>query len=55
MMRVRVIQSNISVISLDLIEQVKDIFRVSFPEVADYAEKIPFLLKDPVSEGYNTH
>ncbi len=54
MMRVRVIQSNISVISLDLIEQVKDIFRVSFPEVADYAEKIPFLLKDPVSEGYST-
>ncbi len=54
MIRVRVIQSNISVISLDLIEQVKDIFRLSFPEVADYAEKIPFLLKDPVSEGYST-
>jgi acetoin utilization deacetylase AcuC-like enzyme/GNAT superfamily N-acetyltransferase len=54
MIRVRVIQSNISVISLDRIEQVKDIFRISFPEIADYAEKIPLLLKDPVSEGYST-
>jgi acetoin utilization deacetylase AcuC-like enzyme/GNAT superfamily N-acetyltransferase len=54
MIRIRVIQSSISVISLDLIEQVKDIFRISFPEIADYAEKIPLLLKDPVSEGYST-
>jgi acetoin utilization deacetylase AcuC-like enzyme/GNAT superfamily N-acetyltransferase len=54
MIRVRVIQSNISVISLDRIEQVKDIFRISFPEIADYAEKIPLLLKDPVSEGFST-
>ncbi len=54
MIRIRVIQSNISVISLDRIEQVKDIFRISFPEIADYAEKIPLLLKDPVSEGYST-
>jgi acetoin utilization deacetylase AcuC-like enzyme/GNAT superfamily N-acetyltransferase len=54
MIRVRVIQSNISVISMDRIEQVKDIFRISFPEIADYAEKIPLLLKDPVAEGYST-
>jgi GNAT superfamily N-acetyltransferase len=54
MIRIRVIQSNISVVSLHLIEQVKDIFRLSFPEIADYAEKIPSLLKDPVSEGYST-
>lgn len=54
MIKIRLIHGSYSIISSSRIEQVKEIFRASFPAMADFAEKIPLLLKDPASFGFNT-
>lgn len=41
--------------SRERLEQVKDIYRRSFPEMADYADKIPELLRDPIRHGYRSY
>ncbi len=52
MVRISVIDGYSSVVSRERMEQVKDIFRASFPELADLADEIPHKLKDPVKQGY---
>ena len=54
MYKIIVVDSSSSVISKDRIEQVKDIFRKSFPNTADYAERISSMLKDPLKQGFSS-
>ncbi len=52
MIRIRVIYGGASLLSRDRVEQVQEIFRASFPELAGYADRIPALLRDPIAHGY---
>ncbi len=52
MFRIRALLGNAYFLSRDRVEQVRAIFRQSFPEHAEYADKIEFLLKHPVEHGY---
>ncbi len=54
MIRVSVIDGYSSLLSRERMEQVKDIFRASFPDLADMADEIPHKLKDPVKQGYSS-
>lgn len=53
MIRIRCIHSGFLPMNRDCIEQVKDLFRKAFPEIADTAEKIPSILKRPIEHGYS--
>ena len=52
MIRIRVIQDTSSVLSRERMEQIQRIFRQSFSELADYADKIPSLIRNPFRYGY---
>jgi len=54
MLRIRAIHGGAFLVSRDRLEQVQEIFRLSFPDLADYAEKIPSLLSDPVRHGFHS-
>ncbi len=50
--RVRMVYGSAFLLSRDRLAQVQTIFRQSFPDLADYADRIPSLLRDPVGHGY---
>ncbi|MBN1214599.1 MAG: histone deacetylase family protein [Candidatus Lokiarchaeota archaeon] len=52
MIRTLIIDGITSVLSRHRMEQVKDIFRSSFPSLAYLADEIPLKLKNPIREGY---
>lgn len=55
MIRIRAVQGGSYILSRDRIEQVQEIFRQAFPDpdMAEYAERIPELLRDPVQRGFH--
>ena len=54
MIRLRVVQGTGSLLSRERMEQVQGIFRQCFPQFADYADRIPSLLREPVHYGYRS-
>jgi acetoin utilization deacetylase AcuC-like enzyme/GNAT superfamily N-acetyltransferase len=54
MIRIRGIHGDAFLLSRDRLEQVQDIFRQAFPEMAGYADRIPSLLRDPIHYGYRS-
>ncbi len=54
MIRIVRINRTLLPIEKDRIAQVQEIFRRNFAAVADYAEKIPDLLENPIQYGYTT-
>jgi acetoin utilization deacetylase AcuC-like enzyme/GNAT superfamily N-acetyltransferase len=52
--KVRVLQGEASLLSRDRIEQVQSIFRQIFPALADYADGIPSLVRNPLKHGYRS-
>jgi acetoin utilization deacetylase AcuC-like enzyme/GNAT superfamily N-acetyltransferase len=54
MIRIRVIYGSAFLMSQDRLEQVQDIFRQSFPEMAGYADRIPSILRNPIDYGYHS-
>ncbi len=54
MIRIRCITSFALPIARDRIAQVEQIFAQNFPKLADYADKIPDLLTDPIRHEYQT-
>lgn len=52
MFRIRALHGNPFFLSRDRLEQVRTIFRQTFPENAEYADKIESLLQHPVKHGY---
>ena len=50
MIRIRCITSFALPIARDRIAQVEQIFAQNFPKLADYADKIPDLLTDPIKQ-----
>lgn len=54
MIRIVRIQHTVLPIERDRIAQVQEIFRQNFSAIADYAEKIPDLLENPIRYGYTT-
>jgi len=54
MLRIRAIHGATFLLSRDRLEQVQEIFRLSFPELAAYADEIPSMLRDPVQHGFRS-
>jgi len=54
MLRIRAIHGGTLILSRDRIEQVQEIFRLSFPDLAGYADSIPSMLRDPVHHGFRS-
>ena len=54
MIRIVRVQHTVLPIERDRIAQVQEIFRQNFSAVADYAEKIPELLENPIRYGFTT-
>ena len=54
MIRIVRIYRTLLPIEKDRIAQVQEIFRQNFSAVADYADKIPDLLDNPIRYGYTT-
>ncbi|MBN2023651.1 MAG: histone deacetylase family protein [Pirellulales bacterium] len=54
MIRLRVVYGTCSLLSRDRMEQVREIFRRSFPRLAGYADRLPSLLRQPVRHGYRS-
>ncbi len=54
MIRIRCITSFALPVARDRIAQVEQIFAQNFPKLADYADKIPDLLTDPIKHEYQT-
>ena len=54
MIKIRAIHGGAFVLSRDRLEQVQEIFRQTFPEMAGYADRIPSLLRDPLRFGYRS-
>ncbi len=54
MIRIRRIHRTLLPIERERLTQVQDIFRDNFADTADYADKIPELLNDPIKYGYTT-
>ncbi|MFO7974273.1 MAG: histone deacetylase family protein [Candidatus Hydrogenedentota bacterium] len=54
MFRIRAIHGDAFFLSRDRLEQVQSIFRVTFPDLADYADKLPSLLQHPTEHGYRS-
>ncbi len=54
MFRIRALHGSAYILSRDRLEQVRAIFRQTFPDDAGYADKIASLLRHPVSHGYRT-
>lgn len=54
MFRIRAIHGDAFFLSRDRLEQVQHIFRVTFPDLADYADKLPSLLQHPTEHGYRS-
>jgi len=54
MIRIRAIHGTASLLSRDRMAQVRELFVGSFPRLADYADEIPSLLRDPMQHGYRT-
>ena len=52
MIRTLIIDGLTGLLSKQKMEQVKDIFRASFPTLANIADEIPVRLKDPIQHGY---
>jgi len=52
MIRTLIIDGLTGLLSKHRMEQVKDIFRVSFPSLAGLADELPLKLKDPIQHGY---
>jgi acetoin utilization deacetylase AcuC-like enzyme/GNAT superfamily N-acetyltransferase len=52
--RLRVVQGTHFLLSRDRMTQVQGIFRETFPQLADYADRIPSLLREPVRHGYRS-
>jgi acetoin utilization deacetylase AcuC-like enzyme/GNAT superfamily N-acetyltransferase len=52
--RLRVVHGTCFLLSKDRIAQVQSIFRQSFPRLAQYADRIPSLLRDPIQHGYRS-
>ena len=53
MFRIKVIHGSGFMLSGDRMRQVQELFRATFPAYADYAEKIPSLLRNPHKHGYH--
>jgi len=51
---IRIVRVNRTLLPIEQerIAQVQDIFRQNFAAVADYADKIPDLLDNPITYGY---
>ncbi|MEA3366110.1 MAG: acetylpolyamine amidohydrolase, partial [Candidatus Hydrogenedentes bacterium] len=54
MFRIRAIHGDAFFLSHDRLEQVQSIFRVTFSDLADYADKLPSLLQHPTEHGYRS-
>ncbi len=54
MIRITRVNRTVLPIEHERIAQVQEIFRQNFSSVADYAEKIPDLLENPIKYGYTT-
>ena len=54
MLRIRAIHGATFILSRDRLEQVQEIFRLSFPDLAGYADAIPSMLRDPVQHGFRS-
>ena len=54
MIRITRVHRTVLPIEKERITQVQEIFRQNFPDLADYAEKIPDLLENPIKYGYTT-
>lgn len=54
MIRIRIIYGSAFFLSRNRVEQVQEIFRQSFPELAGYADRIPMVLRDPIHYGYRS-
>lgn len=52
MFRIRALSGSTFFLSPDRLDQVRAIFRQSFPEYAGYADKIESVLRQPVGQGY---
>ncbi len=54
MIRICVVHGAAFLLSRDRLEQVQELFRQTFPDMAGYADQIPALLRDPVQYGYRS-
>ncbi|MBN1912474.1 MAG: GNAT family N-acetyltransferase, partial [Pirellulales bacterium] len=54
MIRLSVVHGTCFLFSRDRMEQVQAIFRESFPALAEYADRLPSLLREPVRHGYRS-
>jgi acetoin utilization deacetylase AcuC-like enzyme/GNAT superfamily N-acetyltransferase len=52
MIRIRVIHGSASFVSKERLGQVQELFRLIFPELAAYADRIGEILRDPIRCGY---
>jgi acetoin utilization deacetylase AcuC-like enzyme/GNAT superfamily N-acetyltransferase len=54
MLRIRSILGNAFLLSRERLSQVQEVFAQAFPGLVGYADKLPSLLRDPVSHGYRS-
>jgi len=54
MLRIRAIHGGAFPLSRDRLEQVQEIFRLSFPDLSGYADSIPSMLRDPIHHGFRS-
>ena len=54
LIKIHAIHGAAFLLSRDRLEQVQEIFRLTFPDMAGYADRIPSLLRDPVRYGYRS-
>ena len=52
MFRIRALHGSAFLLSRDRLDQVRSIFRETFPEHAEYADKIDSILRHPIAHGY---
>jgi len=52
MLRIRAIHGGTLILSRDRLEQVQELFRLSFPDLAGYAATIPSMLRDPFTTAF---
>ncbi|MBU2515700.1 histone deacetylase family protein [bacterium] len=54
MIKIRILNSPYFLLSKDRVQQVQQLFRLSFPKLANYAEQIPAMLYNPFKYGYQS-
>ncbi|MFH2131732.1 MAG: histone deacetylase family protein [bacterium] len=54
MIKIRILNSPYFLLSKDRVQQVQQLFRLSFPKLANYAEQIPAMLYNPIQYGYQS-